>query len=66
MAEVDESNGEDRLDHPSDRDHAGNKGALCSIRPCSVLVMHDIGQGVEYQLLNKTILVCDLLAEYFI
>lgn len=26
VAEVDESNGEDRLDHPSDRDHAGNKG----------------------------------------
>ncbi|XP_059190430.1 pleckstrin homology domain-containing family A member 5-like isoform X3 [Centropristis striata] len=26
VAEVDESNGEDRSEHPSDRDHSGNKG----------------------------------------
>ncbi|XP_028286076.1 pleckstrin homology domain-containing family A member 5-like isoform X6 [Parambassis ranga] len=26
VAEVDESNGEDRSEHPSDREHAGNKG----------------------------------------
>nr|XP_019934788.1 PREDICTED: pleckstrin homology domain-containing family A member 5-like isoform X1 [Paralichthys olivaceus] len=28
VAEVDESNGEDRSEHPSEREHPGNKGAL--------------------------------------
>lgn len=28
VAEVDENNGEDRSEHPSDREYAGNKGAL--------------------------------------
>ena len=28
VAEVDESNGEDRSEHPSDREHSGNKGTL--------------------------------------
>lgn len=28
VAEVDESNGEDRSENPPDREHAGNKGAL--------------------------------------
>ena len=28
VTEVDESNGEDRSENPSDREHAANKGAL--------------------------------------
>lgn len=28
VTEVDESNGEDRSEHPSDREHTGNKGTL--------------------------------------
>lgn len=28
VAEVDESNGEDRSEHPPDREHSGNKGKL--------------------------------------
>jgi len=42
VAEVDESNGEERCEHPSDRDHSGNKGTSPRItRPvydnCAVL-----------------------------
>lgn len=28
VTEVDESNGEDRSEHPADREHSGNKGTL--------------------------------------
>lgn len=33
VAEVDENNGEDRSEHPPDREHSGNKGTSFSIKP---------------------------------
>lgn len=32
VAEVDESNGEDRSEHPSDREHSGNKGTISQVK----------------------------------
>lgn len=40
VAEVDESNGEDRSEHAPDREHSGNKGTLV-VRPGNAISVSD-------------------------
>ncbi|XP_069551229.1 pleckstrin homology domain-containing family A member 5 isoform X12 [Brachyistius frenatus] len=57
VAEVDESNGEDRSEHPSDREHAGNKGIsypVGIVPPRTKSPVHECSSIPSYVTLRKS------------
>lgn len=57
VAEVDESNGEDRSEHPSDREHPGNKGMLI-VRPGNAMQDSDHCAVFQWSTKKYTKMTC--------